>query len=118
MNVRRGDVVLIQYPFALGAGSSRRPALIVQNDQDNDRLQNTIVAQITANLRRASDSRHLFIDLNTPEGHQSGLLDNSVVSCINLATVHQDRIERVTGHLPESAISRIDDCLKAALGLP
>jgi mRNA interferase MazF len=118
MNVRRGDVVLVQYPFASGAGSARRPALIVQNDRDNERLHNTIVAQITTNLSRASDSRHLFIDLSTAEGQQSGLLHDSVVSCTNLATVHEDRMGRVIGHLSESAIRRLDDCLKAALGLP
>lgn len=53
MNVRRGDVVLVLYPFASGRGNSRRPALIVQNDRDNERLHNTIVAQITTNLRQA-----------------------------------------------------------------
>jgi mRNA-degrading endonuclease toxin of MazEF toxin-antitoxin module len=47
MNVRRSDVVLVLYPFASGRGGSRRPALIVQNDPDNARLHNTIVAQIT-----------------------------------------------------------------------
>jgi len=56
MNVRRGDVVLVLYPFASGIGGSRRPALIVQNDRDNERLYNTIVAQITTNLRRATAS--------------------------------------------------------------
>jgi len=35
----------------------------------------------------------------------------------NLATVHEDRIHRVIGHLPEAIMSRIDECLKAALGL-
>ena len=40
MNVRRGDVVLVVYPFASGRGASRRPALIVQNDRDNSRLTN------------------------------------------------------------------------------
>ncbi len=28
MKVRRGDVVLVLYPFASGQGASRRPALI------------------------------------------------------------------------------------------
>ena len=118
MNVRRGDVVLVQYPFASGVGSSRRPALIVQNNRDNERLHNTIVAQITTNLSRANDSRHLLIDVDTAEGQQSGLLHDSVVSCTNLATVHEDRIDRVIGYLSESAIRLLDDCLKVALGLP
>jgi mRNA interferase MazF len=60
------DVVLVQYPFASGAGSSLRPALIVQNDRDNEPLRNTIVAQITTNLRRASDPSHLLISPGTP----------------------------------------------------
>jgi mRNA-degrading endonuclease toxin of MazEF toxin-antitoxin module len=45
------------------------------------------------------------------------VLHDSVVSCNNLATVHEDRIHRVIGHLPEAVMSRIDECLKAALGL-
>jgi mRNA-degrading endonuclease toxin of MazEF toxin-antitoxin module len=45
------------------------------------------------------------------------LLHDSVVSCNNLATVHADRIARVIGHLPDTTMSRIDECLKAALGL-
>jgi mRNA-degrading endonuclease toxin of MazEF toxin-antitoxin module len=46
------------------------------------------------------------------------LLHDSVVSCTNLATVHEDRVGRVIGHLSASALRRLDDCLKAALGLP
>jgi mRNA-degrading endonuclease toxin of MazEF toxin-antitoxin module len=46
------------------------------------------------------------------------LLHDSVVSCSNLATVYEDRIDRVIGHLPEAAMRRIDACLRVALGLP
>jgi mRNA interferase MazF len=117
MNVRRGDVVLVLYPFASGRGASRRPALIVQNDQDNRRLDNTIIAQITTNVRRAREPTQLLIERSTLEGQQAGLLHDSVVSCNNLATVHEDRINRVIGHLPDPLMRRIDGCLKSALGL-
>jgi mRNA interferase MazF len=53
MNVQRGDVVLVDYPYAGGAASKVRPALVVQNDRDNQRLVNTIVVQITSVTRRA-----------------------------------------------------------------
>ncbi len=53
MKVRRGDVVLIDYPFSRGGGAKVRPALVVQNDRDNSRLENTIVAQITSRIDRA-----------------------------------------------------------------
>jgi len=91
MNVRRGDVVLVLYPFASGTSWSRRPALIVQNDADNVRLHNTIVAQITTKLRREAAPTHLLLAQTTTEGQQAGLLHDSVVSCTNLATVHEDR---------------------------
>ena len=117
MNVRRGDVVLVLYPFASGHGASRRPALIVQNNRDNRRLDNTIIAQITTNIRHVNEPTHLLIPWGTPEGQQAGLLHDSVVSCNNLATVHEDRIPRVIGHLPEAIMYRIDECLKAVLGL-
>jgi mRNA-degrading endonuclease toxin of MazEF toxin-antitoxin module len=74
MNVHRGDVVLAVYPFASGTGASRRPALVVQNDLDNSRMENTIIAQITTNLRRAAEPTHLVIEASSPEGQQAGLL--------------------------------------------
>ncbi|CAN5368342.1 hypothetical protein BH10PLA2_BH10PLA2_11920 [soil metagenome] len=48
MNVCRGDVVLVDFPFSTGAASKVRPALMGQNDRDNQRLQNTIIAHITS----------------------------------------------------------------------
>jgi mRNA-degrading endonuclease toxin of MazEF toxin-antitoxin module len=44
MNASRGDIVLIDMPFSGGGGSKIRPVLVVQNDRDNQRLSNTIVA--------------------------------------------------------------------------
>ena len=46
--MKRGDVVLVDWPFAGGAGAKLRPALVVQNDRDNQRLTNTILAMITS----------------------------------------------------------------------
>jgi PemK-like, MazF-like toxin of type II toxin-antitoxin system len=58
MNVRRGDVVLVFYPFASGRGASRRPALIVQNHRYIRRLDKTIIAHITTTVRRAYEPTH------------------------------------------------------------
>ena len=71
MNVQRGDVVLVDYPYPSGAGAKVRPVLVVQNDRDNQRLLNTIVAQITSVTRRALEPTQLLIELATPEGRDS-----------------------------------------------
>jgi mRNA interferase MazF len=115
--MNRGDVVLAFYPFASGAGGKRRPGLVVQNDADNARMAATILAQITTNLTRVGEPTHLLIESSTTEGQQSGLLHDSLVSCNNLVTVELTRIHKVIGRLPAATMQRIDDCLKAALGL-
>jgi mRNA interferase MazF len=116
MNVRRGDILLADYSHAL-IGSSLRPVLVVQSDRYNQRLTNTVVAQITRTVKRASDPAHLFVEIATPEGRQSGLLHDSVVSCCNLNTLNQQRIARVIGRLPPALMPQIDACLRAALEL-
>jgi mRNA interferase MazF len=45
--MKRGDVVLLDYPYSNGSGSKVRPALVIQNDRDNQRLSNTIVVLIS-----------------------------------------------------------------------
>jgi mRNA interferase MazF len=117
MSIQRGDVVMAWYPFASGKGGKRRPCLIVQNDADNQKLANTIIAQITSNLHRVGDKSHLLIEVATPEGQQSGLLHDSVVSCNNLATIEQNLIDKVIGSLPAALMLKVNDCLKAALEL-
>jgi mRNA interferase MazF len=117
MNVRRGEVVLVDFPYA-GGGSKVRPALVVQNDRDNTRLLNTIVAQITSVTRRALEPTQVLILLATPEGRQSGLRQDSVVNGVNLATLEKAKVLRVLGNLPPATMQQVNDCLKAALELP
>jgi mRNA interferase MazF len=118
MNLRRGDVVLAWYPFASGHGGKRRPCLIVQNDEDNKRLANTVVAQITSTIRRTGDKSHVLIAATTPEGRQAGLLHDSVVSCNNVATIEQALVARVIGSLSDALMRQVNDALKAALEIP
>jgi mRNA interferase MazF len=118
MPVSRGDVVMAFYPFASEPRGKRRPALVIQNDRDNARLQNTVIAQITSNLRRVGDPSHVLIAVATPDGQRSGLLHDSVVSCNNLVTVRQDRIDQVIGLLSPALMQQVNDALRAALELP
>src|SRR2546425_673946 len=82
MNVQRGEVVLVDYPYAAGGGAKVRPVLVIQNDRDNQRLLNTIVAQITSVTRRALEPTQLLIEIATSEGQQSGLRQDSAVNCV------------------------------------
>jgi len=89
-----------------------------RNDRDNQRLVNTIVAQITSVTRRALEPTQLLIVLATPEGQQSGLRQDSVVNCVNLLTLDKGQVLRKLGSLPASVMQQVNNCLKAALDLP
>jgi mRNA interferase MazF len=113
--MKRADVVIVEIPYVQGRGGKRRPVLVVQNDRDNQRLANTIVAMISGNIEHAGEATQLFIDPATPEGSSSGLHGPSVVKCCNLFTVAQADIQRVIGRLSHPMISELETRLKAAL---
>lgn len=118
MRVQRGDIVLIDFPYTNHTGSKMRPALVVQADVWNQRLNTTMLVGITSNLhRRVGSPTQYFIDLETTDGQQSGLHFNSVVRCDKLFTSNQSRIQGVIGRLSEDAMEEIDACLKAILDI-
>lgn len=118
MSVKRGDVVLLQAPFASRTGAKTRPMLVVQNDRNNTRMANTILAFITTNLSRAAEATQVLIDVNTADGKQTGLKQNSVVSCENILTVVQKDIMRTIGSLSNALMRQVDDALKESFALP
>ncbi len=118
MPVTRGDVVLTYVLNVGGPGGKVRPALVVQSDHNNPRLNETIIAAITSNVSRVHEPTQRLIDISTPDGAASGLLHNSAVRCERLHSIPQADVRRVIGHLPDALMAKINDCLKAALGLP
>jgi mRNA interferase MazF len=118
MPVNRGDVILTYVPNVGSPGGKVRPALIVQSDHNNARLNETIIAAITKNTSRVQEATQLLIELATPDGIASGLLHDSAVRCERLHSIPQADVRRVIGKLSDPLMRQIADCLKAALGLP
>jgi mRNA interferase MazF len=119
--MKRGEIVIVDWPLFRPAGAKMmkpRPALVVQNDKDNARLTNTILAMVTSVISRSVEPTQLLIDISTPDGKNTGLRQDSVVNCVNLLTVEKSRILHVIGSLSASQIQQVDACLKAALALP
>jgi mRNA interferase MazF len=115
--MKRGDVVLVQVPFVGSSGAKIRPALVVQSDTLHGLIRETIIAAITSNLASAHRPHQLLIDTATPDGAAAGLLMNSAVRCERLHTVPQSDVQRVIGHFSDPLMTRIDECLRSALGI-
>ena len=119
--MKRGDVVIVDWPFVRPVGSRHakpRPALVIQNNFDNARLTNTILAMITSVTRRALEPTQLLIEIAMPEGKLTGLRQDSVVNCINLMTVEQIKVLHTIGTFSAALMLQVTDCLKVALELP
>jgi len=118
MSVKRGDIVLADFPFSDASGSKVRPGLVVQCDANNRRLSDVILALVTRNTQRASiEPTQLLIDVATSDGKRAGLLHTSAVKCEHLLTLHTGLIQRTIGTLSPALMGQIDVCLKAALEL-
>ncbi|MBI3409235.1 MAG: type II toxin-antitoxin system PemK/MazF family toxin [Planctomycetes bacterium] len=122
MTRKRGEVVIVDWPHFQPQGTKRttkpRPALVIQNNKDNSRLTNTILAMISSSGRRTNEPTQVVVEIATPHGQQTGLRQDSVVSCINLLTVEQSRILHTIGTFSSTLMQDVNNGLKVALDLP
>jgi mRNA-degrading endonuclease toxin of MazEF toxin-antitoxin module len=116
--MKRGDVILVRFPHPSGQRGKKRPAVVVQSDVYAGTVGTVVVAQVTKNPTMAGDPACLFIDVSTSEGKATGLIRDSVVSCLLLVTVYTDTVAQVLGSLSPAMTQKLNDCLKKALELP
>lgn len=115
MPYKRGDVVLVLFPDSNLRTAKRRPALVIQADNLDTGLRQTIVAMITSNMSRANHPSRVTILLDSSEGRQAHVLMDSVVMTDNLATIVENEIDRILGRLDEMA--NVDAALRRTLAL-
>ena len=114
MPYSKGDVILVRFPFADLTEYKKRPALVIQSEAVATGLEQWLVAKITSNLDRTGDSR-VLVGKDSAEGHEMGLLTDSVIVLDHIATVVDREVDQVLGRC--SDLSKIDDALCAILGL-
>jgi mRNA interferase MazF len=116
MRTKRGDVVRVLFPQSNLRTAKRRPALVLQADNLNTGLAQTVVAMITGNLARSGHRSRVMVRVTSPEGVVSGLRTDSVIMTDNIATVAASEIDSVLGQLAD--MTAVDAALKHTLGLP
>ena len=119
IEVRRGDLILIAFPF-IAQGTmrrKRRPAVVVQADRYNRRRAAVIIAAITSTRTHEDLPCKVTVRKDSPEGRATGLRLDSTVDCQTIATVPKEEIVRRLGAFPEETIKKVDLALQDALGL-
>lgn len=108
---KRGDVILLPFPYTDQSGSKRRPALILSTDVYNASRADIIVAPITSNLSTGQAD-----DTPLTDWAAAGLLKPSVVKGI-LGTIEQTLVVRVLGTLSASDLQKVEQAFATVLGL-
>ncbi len=111
---RRGQVVLVRFPFSDLVRYKKRPALIVQDEKVDTGLSQRVVVQITSNLARLGKTR-VLITKQSIDGQNMGVLTDSVIVADHITTVLPREIDKVIGYC--SCMPEVDKALKNVLGL-
>jgi mRNA interferase MazF len=115
MNVTRGDVVLVDYPYSDRTGSKVRPTLVVSTPEVNSG-DDAIIAAITSRVSANLKASEILVDVSRPHARGSGLLSRSVIECWNVLTIDRKFLLRRIGHLPRGAMKRVDDAWRMSGG--
>jgi mRNA interferase MazF len=113
--MKRGNVVIIDFPYSDRTGSKVRPSLVVQSDMLNSIRDDAILAIITSMSSGRPDTE-ILIEIGDEPG--SGLRFDSYIQCDTLVTLDQSLVVDVIGSLSARTMQKVNQCLKAALALP
>lgn len=117
MNYKRGDIVLVKFPMPDLQLYKPRPALIIQSDKNNARLENLIFLQISSNLANKSEETQYLVEIDSQEGKTAGLLMDSVVKAEVIFTLPKAFVYKKLGYLPTGPMDEISSCIKQSLDL-
>src|SRR5438552_8898978 len=101
-NYRKGDLLLVIFPFVDAQHGKRRPALVVADTGDQD----VVLARVTTQKTRDS------FDVELNDWKSAGLLSPSTVRLHKLATINKSLVQRHLGSLSDIDRTRIGALLK------
>lgn len=119
IKIQRSDVVLVHYPLvSYGLTETKlRPALVIQCDENNRRLEDVILLPLTSKTDKKLEKTHIFIAKDTPEGKQAGIKLDSLIKAETILTIPKSFVCKKIGHLPSPTMEKVAQCLIASLGL-
>lgn len=117
MTVRRGDVVLVGFPFTDLTATKVRPALVVSATSHHRSAGDVLLAAISSAPPRRARASHVVVKQSDRSFAATGLRKSSVVLCGKLFTMEQRLVLRHLGRLGAAQMKRVDRGLAAVLGL-
>lgn len=99
---KRGDIVLVPFPFTDLSSSKRRPALVISPDTFNDQMEDVVVAAITSQL-----TNEYTVTIEQSNCVDGMLPKTSVVKLAKVFTIHSTLVIKKLCALREEKLAAI-----------
>jgi mRNA interferase MazF len=110
---KRGDVVLVPFPFTDLTGAKQRPAMVVSADAFNSSRDDLLVVAITSQVPASLKPDEFLIP--TAELTSCGLPKPSILRLLKLVSLHQHLIIKRIGQMPEPVLGQILERIRRLL---
>lgn len=112
--LRRGDIVLIPFPFTNLSGQKVRPALILSPDPAGEDILFAFASSVIPPIPEPTE---YVLNATHPSCAQTGLKAPSVFKMGKLATLHRSLVLRRLRRAAPDLQNALDAALKRAVGL-
>ena len=104
-NLKKGDIVLVPFPFTDLSTSKLRPALVLYTNQSN---QDTTLCFISSQGIATVQDDEFILDITDPEFNQTGLKTVSKVRITRIVTLESQLISRKLGQITIEQIEQLN----------
>jgi mRNA-degrading endonuclease toxin of MazEF toxin-antitoxin module len=116
MSYKKGDIVIVKFPFILKEGPEKqkgRPALVISDDKVKKRYNDVILAAITSHIPPSIMEPEIILE----SSELTGLLKRSLLKLDFMMTIPEELISRKIGTLAEDLMSEVEHKLKIVFGI-
>lgn len=114
--MKRGDIVLITFPFSDLKGIKVRPAVVISSDTYNQKSQDALFMLVSSNIFNPRSTDYFITNAN-PDFKNTGLKQPSLVKVDKIVSLLQSICRRQLGVLSKDMQESIDKILINVLGL-
>jgi mRNA interferase MazF len=112
---KRGDVVLLPFPFTDLSTLKQRPALVLSSDKFNLSNPDIVVAAITSQIPKGTTPSDFV--LSASDIKACGLPKASLIKLGKIVTLDKRLIRKKLGSLPASSFQEVVNSLRQVFGI-
>jgi mRNA interferase MazF len=109
---RRGDVVLVPFPFSDQSTTKKRPAVVISSNRYNETSPDIVILAVTSKVEKSVDIGECLVS----DWKEAGLLKPSAIKPA-ISTIEQTLVLKKLGALSPRDSSSMDKALKGFLDL-